>query len=87
MEFPRQEYWSALPFPSLGDLYNPGIEPKSPALAGGFFTTKPSGKTLSYSYLSEKYNNWWVKLFKTSDMFQKMKYGFRKKTEEEDTWS
>ena len=87
MAFPRQEYWSGLPFPSPRDLSNPGIEPKSPALAGGFFTTKPSGKTLSYSYLSEKYNNWWVKLFKTSDMFQKMKYGFRKKTEEEDTWS
>ena len=31
--FPRQEYWSGLPFPSLGDLHNPGIEPASPALA------------------------------------------------------
>ena len=29
---PRQEYWSELPFPSLGYLHNPGIEPKSPAL-------------------------------------------------------
>ena len=38
MGFPRQEYWSGLPFPS------PGIEPISPALAGGFFTTEPSGK-------------------------------------------
>ena len=41
MEFPRQEYWSELPFPSPGDLPNPGIEPTSPALAGGFFTTEP----------------------------------------------
>ena len=32
MEFSRQEYWSRLPFPSLGDLPNPGIELKSPAL-------------------------------------------------------
>ena len=32
MEFPRQEYWSGLPFPSPGDLPNPGIEPTSPAL-------------------------------------------------------
>ena len=32
MEFSRQEYWSGLPFPSLGDLPNPGIEPGSPAL-------------------------------------------------------
>ena len=40
--FPRQEYWSGLPFPSPGDLPNPGIKPKSlmpPALVGGFFTT------------------------------------------------
>ena len=32
LEFSRQEYWSGLPFPSLGDLPNPGIEPGSPAL-------------------------------------------------------
>ena len=32
MEFSRQEYWSELPFPSPGDLPNPGIEPRSPAL-------------------------------------------------------
>ena len=31
------EYWSGLPFPSPGDLPNPGIEPMSPTLAGGFF--------------------------------------------------
>ena len=34
MEFSRQEYWSGLPFPSPGDLPDPGIEPGSPALAG-----------------------------------------------------
>ena len=39
MEFPRQEYWSGLPFPSPGDLPNPGIERMSPALAGGFLTS------------------------------------------------
>ena len=42
MEFPRQEYWSGLPFPSPGDLPDPGMEPASlvyPALAGGFFAT------------------------------------------------
>ena len=36
MAFSRQEYWSRLPCPSPGDLSNPGIEPKSPTLAGGF---------------------------------------------------
>ena len=43
LEFSRQEYWSGLPFPSPGDLPDPGIEPASPALAG-FFTTEPPGK-------------------------------------------
>ena len=41
--FPGQEYWSGLPFPTLGDLPDPGIEPASPvspALAGRFFTTE-----------------------------------------------
>ena len=39
--FPRQEYWSGLPFPSPGDLPDSGIKPMPPALAGGFFTTEP----------------------------------------------
>ena len=41
MEFPRQEYWSGLPFPSSRNLFHPGIEPLSPTLAGGFFTAEP----------------------------------------------
>ena len=43
MGFSRQEYWSGLPFPPLGNLPNPGIEPTSPtspALTGRFFTTE-----------------------------------------------
>ena len=43
MCFSRQEYWRGLLFPPPGDLLNPGMEHmsfKSPALAGGFFTTK-----------------------------------------------
>ena len=39
--FSRQEYWSGVPFPPPGNLPDPGIEPASPALAGGFFTTVP----------------------------------------------
>ena len=46
MGFSRQEYWSRLPFPSLGDLSNPGIEPVSPVLSGRFFTNEPSKKPL-----------------------------------------
>ena len=43
MGFSRQEYRSGLLFLSPGDLPDPGIEPMSPALAGGFFTTEPPG--------------------------------------------
>ena len=46
MEFSMQEYWSGLPFPTPGDLSDPGTESMSlvsPALAGGFFTTAPLG--------------------------------------------
>ena len=44
MGFPRQEYCSGLPFLSLGDVPNQGIELTSSALVGGFFTTEPAGK-------------------------------------------
>ena len=44
MGFPRQKYWSSLPFPCPGYLPNQGIKPASLALAGGFFTTKPPWK-------------------------------------------
>ena len=40
-EFSRQEYWSGLPFPSLGDFPNPGIEPGSPALQADALPSKP----------------------------------------------
>ena len=40
MGFSRQEYWSGLPFPSPGDLPNPGIEPRSPALEADALTSE-----------------------------------------------
>ena len=49
MGFPRQEYWSSLPFPSPGDLPNPEIEPMSPALAGGFLTMSYQGALKKWS--------------------------------------
>ena len=52
MGFPRQEYWSGLPFPSPEDLPHPGIEPTPPALAGGFFTTEPPGEPLGWGAAS-----------------------------------
>ena len=44
MEFSREEHWSGLPFPTLGDLPDPEMEPASPALAADFLTTVPPGK-------------------------------------------
>ena len=45
MGFSRQEYWSGLPFPSPGDLPNPGIEPGSPALQTDALLSEPLGRT------------------------------------------
>ena len=44
MEFSRQEYWSAFPFPSPGDLPKPGIEPGSPELQADALPSEPPGK-------------------------------------------
>ena len=46
MECSRQQYRSGLPFPSPGDLPNPGIEPRSPALQADALPSKPPGKSL-----------------------------------------
>ena len=56
MGFPRQKYWSGLPFPFPGNLPDPGIEPTSPALAGRFFTTEPPGKPLQRREASRFYH-------------------------------
>ena len=47
MEFCRPEYWSGEPFPSLGDLPNPEIEPRSSALQANSFPAEPQGKGFS----------------------------------------
>ena len=46
MRFSRQEYWSGLPFPSPGDLPDPGIEPGSAALQADSLPSEPPGKPL-----------------------------------------
>ena len=45
MGFPRQRYWSGLPFPSSGDLPDPGIESRSPALQADSLPAEPPGKS------------------------------------------
>ena len=54
MGFSRQEYLSGLPLSPAGNLPDPRIEPMSPALAGGFFTTQPPGKTNLIPYSPPK---------------------------------
>ena len=60
MGFSRQEYWSGLPYPSPGDLPDPGVEPVSPAfpaLVGKFFTLSHQG-SLSEALTVMKRENW-----------------------------
>ena len=52
--FSRQEYWSGVPFPSLGNLPDPGIEPMSPVFAGGFFTTEPPFVLYCFQFLIDE---------------------------------
>ena len=52
MGFSRHEYWSGLPFPSLGDLPDPGIEPRSPALQADALPSEPGGRPLKITSLN-----------------------------------
>ena len=49
MGFSRQWYWSGLPFPSPGDLPDPGIETRSPALQADALPSEPLGKSIDIS--------------------------------------
>ena len=51
MEFPRQEYWSGLPFPFPGDLPNPGIEPRSPILWADSLPLSHQGNLYNIRYI------------------------------------
>ena len=54
MAYSSKEYWSGLPFPTPGNLPNPGIKPSSPALPERFFTTKPPDCVLCMFYCNKK---------------------------------
>ena len=53
MEFSRQEDWSGLPFPSPGDLPNPGIKPRFPTLQADSLLSEPAGKSTGYGEIDE----------------------------------
>ena len=77
MEFSRQGYWSGLPFPSLGDLPNRGIEPRSPALQADSLLFKPPGNT-DFSYFLE--NNEFLKFLFQNLNIPVMKFCWLKNT-------
>ena len=54
MGFSRQEYWSGLPFPSPGDLPDPGVEPGSPALQANALNSEPPGKPYVGVFICKK---------------------------------
>ena len=60
MGFTRQEYWSGLPFFSLGDISIPGIKPISPALVGRFFITVLPGKPHQWVYVVQLICHVWL---------------------------
>ena len=58
MEFSRQEYWSGLPFPSPGDLPDPGIKLRSPALQADSLLSEPLGKSYSFRLYPQLFKAW-----------------------------
>ena len=66
MEFSRPEYWSGKPFPSPGDLSNPGMEPRSPALQADSLPAEPHGKTKNTGVGSLSLL-WWIFLTQGSN--------------------
>ena len=60
MGFSRQEYWSGLPFPSPGDLPDPGIEPRSPTLQADALTSEPPGKPEGWKRECKYESNVWM---------------------------
>ena len=51
MEFPKQEYWSGLPFPPPGHIPNPGVDPKSPALEADSLPLSYLGRAMGFRYI------------------------------------
>ena len=82
MKFSRQGYWRGLPFPTPGDLPDPGTEPMSsasPALGSEFLTTKPPGKSRKSPHRSpiKKSNRFRLMLCQT--MYNTEEKGYIKK--------
>ena len=66
--FSKQEYWSGLPFPSPGDLPDPGIKPGSPALQADALPSKPPGNVPVYILLYFKHRSRMVRNFSSKSL-------------------
>ena len=71
MEFSRQEYWSGLPFPSPGDLPDPGIKPRSSTLQADALPSEPPGK-------SKKVQMTLFTKQKSNHIYSKQTYGYQR---------
>ena len=76
MEFAGQEYWSGSPFPSPRDLPNTGIEPTSPALAGGSLPLSHQGSPAFASTLDQSVEYEYIAVIHT-DGFDYIKYALQ----------
>ena len=81
MEFSRQEYWGGFPFPSPGDLPNPGVKPWSPALQADSLPSESPGKRQHGTVLYARFPQGWAAVgeddqvhFALSDHFQSLLY-------------
>ena len=70
MGFSRQEYWSGLPFPSPGDLPDPGIEPRSPTSRADALTSEPPGKPSHMSIIFSITYCLLLQVYWSSSMFE-----------------
>ena len=76
MGFPKQEYWSGLPFPSPEDLHDPRIKPVSSAWQADSFTTEPPWKpSQTYTYYANPSPILHMKKIKHRDEIKKRKKG------------
>ena len=85
MGFSRQEYWSGLPFPSPGDLPDPGIKPRSPTLQADSLPSEPLGKPRSIVHNCSKVEiiqmsiNWWMGKQNLVHPYNKILFGNKEK--------
>ena len=80
MGFPRQEYWSGEPYPSPGDLPDPGIEPMSAPLQADSWPSEPPG-TLPYALTKSHhllFSSWYISVYSKLSKINMLSYDLKK---------